>query len=646
MRWFIVLLSLSFISKSAFCQQELKQIDSLEKILYQEKTVSLQADLENQLAVLYYNVDLKKSLRYGQLALEHSKSLEYESGLQHAYGILRRVHRRLGNFNMAIEYSLINLPRIEQFKDTTELLDVYSSLGNNYSSLQNFKEANRYLFKAYYIGSKVNAPSLSNIMSFIGRSYGKMDMLDSAQYWIEKALALEKQFPQPGFALYYISNNLGEVLCLKKDYEQALQVYNTALALPEERRNRLGETFTYNGLALVYQGMKEYDQAIAMAKHSAEVALKNSYRDKAKEAFGILHEIYSEMKDYKNALLYYKKFNIYEDSIFSEDRIQYIENLKITYETEKMEQENELLKKNADLKDARLDQQRMLAWSAVLVTLLLIISFIFLYRNFNQKKKTNRLLAQYNHDLEQQVKERTSELTNTNLELVKQNNQLEQFGYITAHNLRAPVARILGLTNVINSASFAMPQDKEVLDKLELSAKDLDTVIFDLNRILDIKKGLQTTFDVVNIPDQIEKVKNILRDKLRDSNARIISNLQIQTCFAIPAYIESIFYNLISNGIKYRSPDRDPEIHISTHQELDMLKLIVRDNGLGIDLHKLKDKVFNLYQRFHSHVEGKGLGLFLVKTQVESLNGTIEIESTIDVGTTFTITIPMTHPAA
>lgn len=646
MRWLSITFIICFFSTPSFCQQELVKIDSLEKTLYGEKSVSRQADLENQLAVLYYNVDLKKSLRYGQLALEHSKDIGYESGMQHAYSILRRVHRRLGNFNIAIEYSLVNLPRIEQLKDTTELLDIYSSLGNNYSSLQNFKEANRYLFKAYYISSKLNAPSLSNVMNFIGRSYAKMNMLDSAQYWIEKALALEKQFPQPPFALYYIYNNLGEVLYLKKNYKGALQTYNTALALPDEKRNRLGETFTYNGLALVYKDLKEYHKAIDMARHSVEVALKNSYRDKAKEAFGILHEIYNEMKDYKNALYYFKQFNIYEDSIFSEDRIQYIENLKITYETEKMEQENELLKKNADLVDARLDQQRMLVWSAVLVTSSLIVTLIFLYRNFNHKKNTNRLLAQYNHDLERQVEERTRELTTSNLELVKQNSQLEQFGYITAHNLRAPVARILGLANLINSTSFAMPQDKEVLDKLQLSVKDLDTIIFDLNRILDVKKGVHNTYEIISITDQLEKVKSALKDKIRDSDTRIIISLQVQKCFAIPAYIESIFYNLVSNGIKYRDPDRPLEIHITTSQESGKLKLTIRDNGLGIDLNKLKDKIFNLYQRFHSHVEGKGMGLFLVKTQVEALNGTIEVQSSVGAGTTFTIILPMAEGIA
>lgn len=645
MRFFIIIPLVLLTVTVSHGQRELAEIDSLQDALSRETTAARQADLENLLANLYYNIDLKKSLRYGQSALDHAKESKYEYGQHRAYAILRRIQRRLGNFNVAIEYSLANLPRLEALRDTTELIDTYSSMGNNYASLQNFREANRYLFKAYAMGSKVNAPSLPNIMNFIGRSYAKMNKLDSAQYWIERALAVETQYPQPGYALYYIHNNLAEVFYLKKEFQKALDMYQKALNLPEEKKNRLGETFSYTGLALVYKDMKEYDKAIAMANRGLAVARKNAFRDRIKEAYGALHEIYEARKDYKNALYFYKQFNIYQDSIFSEDKIQYIENLKINYETEKMEQENQLLKKDADLKDAILNQQRALVLGSTIAVSLLVVTLIFQYRNVRQKKNTNRLLEKYNHDLESQVEERTRELMKTNLELVRQNSQLEQFGYITAHNLRAPVARILGLANVINSTSFEMPKDKEVLDKLQLSAEDLDTIIFDLNGILDIKKGVHSSYEEVNIPERLEKVRSVLKDKIRETNTRITQDLKVERCFAIPAYIESIFYNLISNGIKYRAPERDPEIHISSFLDGDKLKLIVKDNGLGIDLDRLKEKVFSLYQRFHSHVEGKGLGLFLVKTQVEALNGTIEVESTVGTGTKFIITIPLAQQA-
>jgi signal transduction histidine kinase len=103
-------------------------------------------------------------------------------------------------------------------------------------------------------------------------------------------------------------------------------------------------------------------------------------------------------------------------------------------------------------------------------------------------------------------------------------------------------------------------------------------------------------------------------------------------------YLESIFMNLLSNAIKYRSPDRLLEVNISTSiSRSGELLLTFRDNGMGIDLKRHRDKIFGLYQRFHVNTEGVGLGLFIVKAQINSMGGTIEIDSIVDDGSTFTI---------
>ena len=90
----------------------------------------------------------------------------------------------------------------------------------------------------------------------------------------------------------------------------------------------------------------------------------------------------------------------------------------------------------------------------------------------------------------------------------------------------------------------------------------------------------------------------------------------------------------------YHSPDRKPKISIRTTQENDLVRLDVTDNGMGIDLVKFKDKVFGLYKRFHTHTEGKGLGLFLVKETIEKLHGKIHVESELGKGSVFQILIP------
>jgi signal transduction histidine kinase len=636
------IIGLVFLSFATQAQQgERDAIDSLQSVLAKAKTDSTRFQVSIQLATAFYNVDLKKSLEYGQSALDLAHIDKNEAKLQQAYSILRRIHRRFGNFTMAIEYTMANLRFAEKQKDTVSIVETYSSLGNIYSSVENFPEANKNLNKAYYLGRIINSSSLSSIMNFMGRSFTKMGQYDSARYWINKALNHEQQSPQGGYTISYMYNNLAEIFYLEKKYDKALSYYDLSMRLPEENRSQFGMTFSLNGVARIYLEQQKYKNAVDAISKSLEISKRNSFRDKTKEAYGILYEIYEAQQDYENALFYYKQFNLYQDSIFSEDNIQFIENLKINYQTERVESENEILKKNAELKDARISEQRSIARGSVVAILSLGILLIILYLNFRQKKKTNALLSASNESLEQVVTERTGELINTNTELIRQNNQLEQFGYIIAHNLRSPVARILGLTNIVNSNHFEMPRDKVILDKLEQSALDLDTIIHDLNSILDVKKGVNHSFELVNLDERMAKVKSILKDKIQEANVILEERFEVRECYAIPAYIESVLYNLISNAIKYRSRDRAIIVQVSSFIKDEQLNLIVKDNGLGIDLLKLKDKVFSMYQRFHDHVEGKGIGLFLVKTQVEALNGTIDIESEVNVGTTFHVVFPM-----
>jgi signal transduction histidine kinase len=104
------------------------------------------------------------------------------------------------------------------------------------------------------------------------------------------------------------------------------------------------------------------------------------------------------------------------------------------------------------------------------------------------------------------------------------------------------------------------------------------------------------------------------------------------------SYLESILLNLLTNAIKYKSETRKLKINITASQIDDNVLLIFKDNGIGINLERNRDKIFGLYQRFHDYPDSKGLGLYLVKSQVETMGGTISLESKVDVGTTFTLT--------
>lgn len=241
-----------------------------------------------------------------------------------------------------------------------------------------------------------------------------------------------------------------------------------------------------------------------------------------------------------------------------------------------------------------------------------------------------------NDHLKLEVDNRTQELQKTNEELIEHNNQMEQFAFIAAHNLRAPVARVLGLANLIQMGE-SEEDKKTALDKLICSTHDLDQVVKDLNAILNIKRHTGN-FAEVDLNDSLTRTKRILEKEIEDTDTRIMHNFaEASKVYAIAPYVESILYNLISNAIKYRDPERTPYVAIKTTQENEFVCLAVMDNGLGIDLRKYKQNIFSLYKRFHLHVEGKGLGLYLVKTQIEALGGRVEVRSEPNEGTTFQV---------
>ena len=253
-------------------------------------------------------------------------------------------------------------------------------------------------------------------------------------------------------------------------------------------------------------------------------------------------------------------------------------------------------------------------------------------------EKQHAQLQHHAEELEKQINARTEEILITNTELLDQNKQLEQFAFVVAHNLRSPVARLLGLTNL---AKLIDPHGNEVeviLQKVGESGKELDTVIHDLSNILEIRSDQGKLFETVSLTLRLASACMALKEEIATSHARITQDFSAtDALYTISPYIESILYNLISNAIKYRHPDRIPVINIRTEVVEGVMRLMVKDNGLGLDIQRHGAKLFHLYQRFHRDGEGRGIGLYLVKSQVLAIGAHISMQSTPQEGSEFTI---------
>ncbi|PKV76177.1 PAS domain S-box protein [Pontibacter ramchanderi] len=234
-----------------------------------------------------------------------------------------------------------------------------------------------------------------------------------------------------------------------------------------------------------------------------------------------------------------------------------------------------------------------------------------------------------------EAQQKRDELTD---QLLKQNQNLQQFAYIVSHNLRAPIANILGLTTIYNKHKPDSPTNPRVVENMFKSAKLLDATIRDLNDLLTIRSELNNVREEIKLEEVFDEVYDSLPTEWLGEHTTIERDFEeAPAVIGVRSYVHSIMHNLITNALKYRSPDRNLHLRLKTFTIPNYICLSVSDNGLGIDLSKEKEKVFGLYKRFHSHGEGRGLGLHLVKTQAELLGGKVEVDSQVNVGTTFNI---------
>jgi PAS domain S-box-containing protein len=221
-------------------------------------------------------------------------------------------------------------------------------------------------------------------------------------------------------------------------------------------------------------------------------------------------------------------------------------------------------------------------------------------------------------------------------ELVKVSGHLETFVYTAAHDLRAPVANLTVLTKLLMGNPAASQQDS-LLEMMQQSVAQLDRTITGLVEVLEV----QSTFHVAVQPVSLEAVLAGARQELGSGGAGAVPTIaaDFTACprvFYIRAYLESIFRNLLGNASKYRSEERPLEITVTSGREGKFVTLAFTDNGVGIDLSRQGHKLFRPFSRLTTRGDGKGLGLYLIKSMVEKNGGKIRLDSTAGRGTTVT----------
>ncbi|QMU30701.1 PAS domain-containing sensor histidine kinase [Adhaeribacter radiodurans] len=241
-------------------------------------------------------------------------------------------------------------------------------------------------------------------------------------------------------------------------------------------------------------------------------------------------------------------------------------------------------------------------------------------------------------DIEEK-KRSEEELLTINQELRKTNEDLDSFVYTASHDLKLPIISMSRIfSELTRSAQFTAPDAEILITMFHKSLDQLHTTIRDLTDIVQVQKNLDQHQEITLFTDVIQEVQLSIQDIIKESDAQIIAHFEAApTIYFSRVNLKSIIYNLLSNAIKYRSPHRKPVINIKTDKENEFIVLTVQDNGLGINLERHKGKLFQMFKRFHNHVGGSGIGLYIINRIVQNNGGHIELTSEVDAGTTFKV---------
>lgn len=218
-----------------------------------------------------------------------------------------------------------------------------------------------------------------------------------------------------------------------------------------------------------------------------------------------------------------------------------------------------------------------------------------------------------------------------------QNKRLQNFAHIVSHNLRSHTGNLQFMVN-LHDESESEDERTEVFAHIKSISNNLKTTIDHLNEIVKIQTDLDQERKTLEFEQVFKDVMSVLQSNIEAADAKIEYDFtKCPVINYIPAYLESILQNLLTNSLKYRHMDRQPVITCRSIRDHDHIYLTFEDNGIGIDLDRYGDKIFGMYKTFHENSDSKGIGLFITRNQIEAMGGSIKVDSTVNVGTKFTI---------
>ncbi len=358
----------------------------------------------------YYQGKYPETINYWKQSLATFESINDSTGVANMLNNIGAVYNNVGDDARALELYLKSLKISEEINDSLRLLTAMINIGLIYlKKPATLDKAGQYSLEALRLSEKLgDLDAIGTASVNLGEVYFEKGDYPMALAFYEQSLeAFEKS--KTGNVPYTLSN-IGKVYTKWGNYNEAIKYQQQAFDMAKKLDAKLDMTQTLLGLAGTYKQKGDIESAFAYFKQAQQMAQEIGATYELREAYKGLALSYAEISDYKNAFLYQNLVTSIMDTIFSENTQKQINLLQITYETEAMERENVILKRDVELKESRNQQQRLVIYLFILGFVFITIFIIFFIRAYNQKHKTNLELEQKNVLITEQKKEITASI--------------------------------------------------------------------------------------------------------------------------------------------------------------------------------------------------------------------------------------------
>ena len=630
----------------------------------------------DRLAGLYNNVGLiYKNLGRFPNAIEFlSKSLEYYQTLDNPIGIasasnnLGSAYLRLADYERSAESYFRALQIFEDQKSQKQLIGIHQNLANLYSAQKDYQKALKFHNHALKLCEELGDDRRrGRVLGNIADVYMKIGEVDTAFYLTKQSNKLfENVNDELGIATSL--DNIGVILSLKEEYNQAIKSHRDAINIFADLSQSTYVASAYNNLGHAFTMLNEYDEALKNLRLAHDLSDSLKMPEIRLSSYQRMYELYERKGDFKTSLDYFKSHSQLKDSLFNRDKVKLIGQIEESYEIEKRERENDLLREQQATQDEVIKRQNLQVKVLIggLITFLLFA--VYYYRINQQKKKTNQLLSEQNEEInrkqveimaanqslqlsEQQLHKANQELQTVNArlestvkkrtsELQRTNHELDTFLYQSSHALRRPIVHVKGLVQLARLE----PDPQEVsglYDKLDDTATRMDLMLKKLVMASEIYVT-EPQVESIRFENLIKEVWDNLTDTLKVQTVKLEYKIPDDIQFkADRKLIKIMFLNLLENAIFYNEATKRKRalVTISLASNPKSIDIKVNDNGIGISEEAIAS-IFDLFSVGTDKTKGYGLGLYIVKKAVEKLQGVITVSSKRNEYTTFHITLP------